>query len=145
MPQLRVNHEYGVCPVGSSHYSSPIVNVCGAVADNDARHEFAMTHEFFHWFQDHFMADMKGNDGPWPESGAFGEGFCTVMPTMLDGSRHRIEKNLYLSEAEDLDYSGNKKTVTGSGALLDALPVDLYGLTPDQGAGGWSWRILWDF
>ena len=57
-------------------------------------HEFVMTHEFFHWFQDHFMADMKGNAGPWPESGAFGEGFCTMMPTMLDGSRHRIEKNL---------------------------------------------------
>lgn len=144
MPQLRVNYEYGVCLVGTSSYSSPIVNVCGAVTNNDARHEFVMTHEYFHWFQDHFMADMKGNAGTWPESGAFGEGFCTVMPTMLDGSRHRIEKNFYLTEAEDLDYSGNKED-DGNGVLVEGLPVDLYVLTHDQNNGGWSWRILWDF
>jgi len=123
------------------------VHVGGAAINQDERDEWALLHESFHWFQDMFMAKLDGNgDGSPAWAGAFGEGFASMMPSILRGDHWVILSSGGMSSAEDLDFQGN---FTEAGSIEDnwfpALPFDLYATTVDKGAGGWSWRILWDF
>lgn len=154
MPQLPVRWEHDVCDNAAygTFYNHVYVGLCGAGVDYDPQHmdEWAMTHEFFHWFQAKFMVDIDGNGpGGTDETSGFGEGFATMMSTYLTGHQYKIGKVGLTLEAEDFDFNGDLKTDSNGGLKEATLPWKLYdtdaGGYGDGGSGGWSWRILWDF
>src|SRR5690606_31177403 len=79
-------------------------------------------------------------------AGAFGEGFASMMMKELLGTVWKFNSFNGVSQSELLDFEGNfKRDDNGTGDWVAALPLNLYSTTGDQGSGGWSWRILWDF
>ena len=110
------------------------------------RHPWVLGHETYHWFQHKFMAALDGNAGPNAWAGAFGEGFASMMMKELLNTVWKFNSFNGVSQSELLDFQGNfKRDNGGTGDFVAALPLNLYAITGDQGSGGWSWRILWDF
>ncbi|PCC74166.1 hypothetical protein SAMN02745121_07990 [Nannocystis exedens] len=133
---------------GTSCYvlGSTTIEVCGTASNPDQRDPFALAHETLHWFQHQFMAKLDGNSGPNEWAGAFGEGFASMMVKELLGTNWLFKAATGVGECELFDFQGNFKQASGgTGAWVAALPLDLYATTGDQGFGGWSARILWDF
>lgn len=149
-PELAFKYSPGVQTAAScgntSCYSNQVVKVCATADNPDHRDEWVLTHEAFHWFQDMFMIELDGNTSPNPMAGAFGEAFATVMPAVMGGHAWLTNDWGAVMNAELLDYQGNHKHADGGdGPWTPALPLDLYTTTADNGSGGWTWRVLWDF
>ncbi|MFY0538049.1 hypothetical protein [Nannocystis pusilla] len=123
------------------------VYVSAVEGNLDAEDEFTLAHEGFHWFQDMFMADFHGNGsgGTYSWAGAFGEGFATMMTFFVTGQPYHFDAVGNVFQALRLDFEGHRPEVNGLTSAFAGLPLDLYDVTGDQGSGGWSYRILWDF
>lgn len=149
-PQLDFKYSPGVQTLAScgntSCYSNQVVKVCATAGNPDHRDEWVLLHESFHWFQDMFLIKLDGNMSPNVVAGAFGEGFASMMPAVMDGHGRTVFDVGPVMHSELLDYEGNHKhSDSGDGPWTPALPLDLYVTTGDNGSGGWSWRMLWDF
>lgn len=132
---------------GTSCYSGQTITVGAGAKNPDHKDEWTLAHESYHWFQDMFMAKFDGNAGSNAWAGAFGEGFASMMQRELLTTTWVFKMfEAGVGEAENPDFQGNFKEAGGvKGNWKEALPLDLYAVTGDQGSGGWSWRILSDF
>lgn len=135
------------CDITSCYASGGGTIFVGAGDSNrDEEDEWALTHEAFHWYQDMFMAALDGNGSSNTWAGAFGEGFASMMHGPLRGDQYKITSTSFLSQAELTEYEGNfVEAADIADNWFPGLPFDLYNTTGDNGSGGWSWRILWDF